>query len=172
MLSEIPHSPPVQICSNLPSADLKSKICWKKYPPPLEICSKLLSEIQPTCADLLKSAGRNIPIPHLWRFAQICHCKFAKICCQKYPPLVQICSNLPLQICSNLPPEVSPTFGDLLKSATTHLQICSNLLAEIYPTCADFLKSTTGDLLKSTSRNTPHLCRFAKICHWKFAQIC
>ena len=106
-----------------------AQICWQKYPHPT--CAGFLKSVT---ANLLKSTNRNTPspnfadllksgwqkYPHLCRFAETFHWKFAQIYqAEILPHLCQICQNLPL---------------DLLKSATqkyphhTHLcrfvQIC------------------------------------------------
>ena len=38
------------------------------------------------------------------------------------------------------------------------------------PQFADFLKSVTADLLKSSGRNVPPVCRFPQICHCRFTE--
>ena len=118
---------------------------------PMSLTRKRYSNL----ADLLKSVSRNTP---LCRSAQICHCRFTKICWQKYSPLLcrfaQIChcrftkicwqkyAPLPLQICSNLPAEIPPHLANLLKSASRN-----NL-----PFFADLLKFATADLSKSADK--------------------
>ena len=111
--AEILPPPDLKICSNLPL-----QIYWNlpAEMPPHQFADLLKS----ATADLLKSACRNT-LPPVCRFAQICHCRFTEICQQKYPPGLQICSNLPLQIYWNLLTEIPPPpahFAHLFKSAS------------------------------------------------------
>ena len=68
-------------------------------------------------------ACRNSPL--VCRFPQICHWTFADVCLQKFPPSLQISSNLPLDICWCVLAEIPPQFADFLKSATGHLLMCA-----------------------------------------------
>ena len=111
----------------------------KKFPSP-----QFADFLKSTTADLPKSAGRNPPI---CRFPQICHFRSTEICMQKFPPSLQISSNLPLQIYQHLHEEIPPRF-------------------------ADFLKPATADLPKSAGRNPSPVCRFPQICHCRFTKVC